>query len=376
MSSEIIVVWLLAAGLVSGHTICHRDFTDLCVSYSGNLNTMPDLQLKSRFDMETQNQTWKVSSWETTPFVRFVAGNTSYPMDNFLGGRAALQRPLVKVKGVVLNGTSLLINGTLKCLTIMRCDAGVHSYCSKSDQKALLNYHIKKGSYLGFKPCVAKSLAQSFVLDPLCAPGCNKTQMEAPYCAKECMSSRCHYNRTKCYTPRPTKPTRSPTLITIKPTTSKPTVPTWGPTRLHGDSVTNAPTSLPTKSPTNSTFAPTHEPTMLPTREPSKQPSFMPTSLPTTMPTTMPTSQPTESPTGLPTTRQPTTQRPTTGRPTAQEGLTVEQRIGLGVGLGLGLLLLVIIAAALWRHNEKQKKKQGFGGLPPNQPLDTANPPP
>ncbi|KAH9251812.1 hypothetical protein BASA81_010255 [Batrachochytrium salamandrivorans] len=111
-----------------------------------------------------------------------------------------------------------------------------------------------------------------------------------------------------------TAPTPKPTL---RPTTLK---PTKSPTTLKP---TFVPTQLPTIQPASvsPTLQPTLQPTRTPTSKPSASPTFAPSKQPTRGPTSKPSASPTFAPSKQPTTKQPTTKQPSTMGPTLQPTL-------------------------------------------------------
>lgn len=340
---------LLLPGITRADRFCVQNSTDLCLGFSGYASQLPVLQLKSWYDLITNDDEKRInfSLKERLEYNGLV-------VDNVGRGYAGLAN-VTKARGVVWNGTQLLLNGTTKCLTVMQCNSGVQDFCHPNTVKATRMYQIQKGSYLGFKPC-STSVSQFFVLNPDCAPGCTAELLQTPTCTVACMSKTCHYNASLCATGRPTKPTWFPTFVAGRPT-PRPT--------FH-------PTSSPEK--VNYTFSPSREPTFQPTTEPTQQPTTQPTSQPTSQPTREPTFQPTGEPTSQPTqspspgeqmapSPPPRTQSPTL----PPQGLTWQEKVGLGVGIGL-LILILLLGLVLFLYWRRQKK-------PPRSPQIRLNPP-
>eukprot|EP01041_Mallomonas_annulata_P006787 gene6787-13746_t len=117
------------------------------------------------------------------------------------------------------------------------------------------------------------------------------------------------------------RPTKSPTVQTAVPTTSRrpSTSPTSIPTKKTSRSPSVKPSRLPTLSPSR---LPTRAPsTIAPTSTPSSRPTKTPSMFPTIRPTRPPTMKPTKSPSRIPTTRPSKSWRPTrtpTNRPTSR----------------------------------------------------------
>lgn len=345
---------LLAPTLVTADRFCLQNNTDLCLGFSGPVGKLPVLQLKSWYDLITNNDEGRLNF---TLSKRLQYGNLV--VDNVGLGYAGLAN-VTKARGVIWNGTQLVLNGTTKCLTAMQCLSGTQDFCHPNTIKATRMYQMQKGSYIGFKPC-STSISQFFVLNPDCAPGCSPELLSAPVCTRACLQKTCHYNASLCATGRPTTPTWFPTFSY---TAGRPT---------------SEPTSQPTQAPSGPlrgpTYQPTHQPTHEPTFEPTNQPSEEPTSQPTYQPTYQPTSQPTKEPaldvtlqpSGLPAlmTQSPTPRPAGTSPPT---GLSYEQKVGLGVGLGLGILLILLVIVLVLFLRRKNNS-------PPGTPVIRLNPP-
>ena len=129
----------------NGDRICSLNKTDLCVGYSGFAKQLPLLQLKSTYDTwdDPGRVNFTFKSWFKNP--KKVLQYPPFIVDNRLGGYAGLAN-ITTAKGVLWNGTQLVLNDTMTCLTIMQCQSGPQSFCHPNTNKATLMYHIQKGS--------------------------------------------------------------------------------------------------------------------------------------------------------------------------------------------------------------------------------------
>lgn len=361
----------LVLGEVNSFNLCSQFKLDLCVGISGDPLPGTPLQFKSRFNnmLSGSNRTsWEVEDdkflklvW-TVPAVNNSTNSTVSVlyMDKFSGGtRAILSK---KSEGAFLNGSSVILNGTSLCLTVMKCSP-TNGFCDPFSSISVRDVDdLRRSSFMRFKPCETNHVGQMFEVDPPCARNCTEAELNNTSCDLACNIKECFFDHGHCNTTTPTlMPTLTPTTTTpsqapTHPTplvTSSPSVyslsPTTTPTSLRSPTispsrVTTHPTSVPTSSDTNSpSFSPTQG--ISQTFSPSNSPSSIATVLP---PSTTQVPPPTMSPI-LPSLAE------TTFSPTSPDILGFQWGYSLALVL-ISVLLLILIFMNKKRVKEVEKK--------------------
>lgn len=374
MTIVIIVSLLVGVFALSANAdrICSTHKPNLCISYSGKAEVGTRLQLKQPYDLLIRPNAsigkveWNFSTIAyTSPYVQIADINTTtnesvttnLAMDYTSGAWAGFS--LECKRGLIMNNTHFLLNGTDLCLSIMSCNSGGRKFCRPSAIKALLSYEIRKGSYVAFRQCSEFAISQTFVINPPCDPDCSDEQFNSPVCVEGCLNAPyCAYNATKCDN------TSVPTLMpTIHP--AHPLVPSGQPTFLTPS------TLLPTAIPS---FSPSRLPSLSPyTMHPTGSPVLHPTE--TLQPTTSPleivsTTKPYPSPTSISPTPVSPVESPT------QQPTYSNNDLALGLGIGLSLLVLLCIAIALigwcvWKRRREEQNKPPPSPQMQNHPEDT-----
>ena len=293
--------------------LCSYHNYDACIGVSagdGHPRDEDYVQLKGRIQNEYENNTWKSTAlalYNNTielyayPHlsIRKIEGSTHAIWSRDNGTEFIFER---------VNLTVRIMNNNSKCLTIMTC-GNKEGFCDKDTWRPVKSSkQIKSGNYVKYRNCTSgNDIAQLFIENPQCAPGCTDEMLDNNVCDQECNTKSCKWDLRTC--PR----------ITTSPSLS----PTMAPSFLNTILTTILPTFLPTASPTftptiSPTSTPTPNPSMSPTFAPTFDPTFAPTTSPTVLPTTMvPTTSPTED-TETPTTQQDLTDSPTEEPQTAQ----------------------------------------------------------
>jgi len=310
MKAVILFLLLGVATAEETRLLCSYYEFDLCLGVSAgdkNPKAGDPVQLKGRIQNQYNNNTWRSVAVNISDNKVTLSAFTNLSIAKEDGTTKAIwnKEDQSTFEFVRVNLTTRIKNSNNKCLTIMRC-ASLEDWCDPTSFRPVRGpMQIKNGAYVRYRNCTPDlDVAQLFIENPQCAPGCTDEMLMNDVCDSVCNTKSCKWDLRKC----PRSPTAS-SSPTVSPTVSPSFSPTFSPTMAPTFSPTGSPTVVPTFSPTASPLG-----TDTPTESPEYEEEYL--VHPTFAPTPAPSTEPTASPSQEPTTEQPTTSPEGTPAPT------------------------------------------------------------